>query len=201
MKIISFEGIEGVGKSTQINLLKDYLESKNYLVEVYREPGSTFVGEKIRDILLDSNNDLSNETELLLMFAARSELIDKKINTSQCDYLLLDRFYDASMAYQGYGRKLSKDFITSLTSFINCPIPDLSILLDISVSEGFKRKNNDIKDRIESSSSDFFNKVRRGYKEIAKANKNRFEIINAANDIDKIHQIIIKKIQLKNEHI
>ena len=201
MKIISFEGIEGVGKSTQINLLKDYLESKNYLVEVYREPGSTFVGEKIRDILLDSNNDLSNETELLLMFAARSELIDKKINTSQCDYLLLDRFYDASMAYQGYGRKLSKDFITSLTSFIDCPIPDLSILLDISVSEGFKRKNNDIKDRIESSSSDFFNKVRRGYKAIAKANKNRFEIIDAANDIDKIHQIIIKKIQSKNEHI
>ena len=201
MKIISFEGIEGVGKSTQINLLKDYLESKNYLIEIYREPGSTPVGEKIRDILLDSNNDLSNETELLLMFAARSELIDKKINTSQCDYLLLDRFYDASMAYQGYGRKLSKDFITSLTSFINCPIPDLSFLLDISVKEGFQRKNSDVKDRIESSSNDFFNKVRKGYKTIAKANKNRFEIINAANDIDKIHQIIIKKIQSKNEHI
>ena len=201
MKIISFEGIEGVGKSTQINLLKNYLESKNYLIEIYREPGSTPVGEKIRDILLDSNNELSNETELLLMFAARSELIDKKINTSQCDYLLLDRFYDASMAYQGYGRKLSKDFITSLTSFIDCPIPNLSILLDISVSEGFKRKNSDVKDRIESSSNDFFNKVRRGYKAIAKANKNRFEIINAANDIDKIHQIIIKKIQSKNEDI
>ena len=201
MKIISFEGIEGVGKSTQINLLKDYLESKNYLIEIYREPGSTPVGEKIRDILLDSNNDLSNETELLLMFAARSELIDKKINTSQCDYLLLDRFYDASMAYQGYGRKLSKDFITSLTSFINCPIPDLSFLLDISVKEGFQRKNSDVKDRIESSSNDFFNKVRKGYKTIAKANKNRFEIINAANDIDKIHQIVIKKIQSKNEHI
>jgi len=201
MKIISFEGIEGVGKSTQINLLRDYFESKNYVVEIYREPGSTPVGEKIRDILLDSNNDLSNETELLLMFAARSELIDKKINTSQCDYLLLDRFYDASMAYQGYGRKLSKDFITSLTSFINCPIPDLSFLLDISVKEGFKRKNNDVKDRIESSSNDFFNKVRKGYMTIAKANKHRFEIINAANDIDEIHQIIIKKIKSKNEHI
>jgi len=201
MKIISFEGIEGVGKSTQINLLKDYLESKNYLIEIYREPGSTPVGEKIRDILLDTNNDLSNETELLLMFAARSELIDKKINTSQCDYLLLDRFYDASMAYQGYGRKLSKDFITSLTAFINCPIPDLSFLLDISVKEGFQRKNSDIKDRIESSSNDFFNKVRKGYKTIAKANKNRFEIIDASDDIDKIHQIIIKKIQSKNEHI
>ncbi len=201
MKIISFEGIEGVGKSTQINLLKNYLESKNYFVEIYREPGSTSVGEKIRDILLDSNNDLSNETELLLMFAARSELIDKKINSSLCDYLLLDRFYDASMAYQGYGRKLSKDFIKLLTSFINCPIPDLSFLLDISVKEGFQRKNTDVKDRIESSSNDFFNKVRKGYQTIAKANKNRFEIINAADDIDEIHQIIIKKIKSRNEHI
>tara|TARA_B100000965_G_scaffold364010_1_gene347328 strand:- start:1731 stop:2336 length:606 start_codon:yes stop_codon:yes gene_type:complete len=201
MKIVSFEGIEGVGKSTQINLLKDHLESKNYLVDIYREPGSTPVGEKIRDILLDANNDLSNETELLLMFASRSELINKKINTSQCDYLLLDRFFDASMAYQGYGRNLSKNFITSLTSFISCPIPNLSFLLDIPVKEGFKRKNNDIKDRIESSSNDFFNKVRKGYLSIAKANKSRFEIINAADDIDKIHQIIIKKIQSKNENI
>ena len=195
MKIISFEGIEGVGKSTQINLLKAYLESKNYQVEIYREPGSTPVGEKIRDILLDLNNDLSNETELLLMFAARSELISKKVNTSQCDYLLLDRFFDASMSYQGYGRALSKEFISSLTLFINCPTPDLSFLLDISVEDGFKRKNNDVKDRIESSSNDFFNKVRKGYLSIAKANKNRFVIINAANDIDKIHNIIVNKIK------
>ena len=195
MKIISFEGIEGVGKSTQINLLKGHLESKNYQVEIYREPGSTSVGEKIRDILLDLNNDLSNETELLLMFAARSELISKKVNTSKCDYLLLDRFFDASMAYQGYGRALSKDFISSLTTFINCPIPDLSFLLDISVEEGFKRKNNDIKDRIESSSNNFFNKVRKGYLSIAKANKKRFVIIDAENDIDKIHSIIVNKIK------
>ena len=195
MKIISFEGIEGVGKSTQINLLKGHLESKNYQVEIYREPGSTSVGEKIRDILLDLNNDLSNETELLLMFAARSELISKKVNTSMCDYLLLDRFFDASMAYQGYGRALSKDFISSLTTFINCPIPDLSFLLDISVEEGFKRKNNDIKDRIESSSNNFFNKVRKGYLSIAKANKKRFVIIDAENDIDKIHSIIVNKIK------
>ena len=81
MKIISFEGIEGVGKSTQLRLLKDYLESKNFLVDVYREPGSTNTGEKIRDILLNSSNELSNEAELLLMFASRSELIKHKINS------------------------------------------------------------------------------------------------------------------------
>ena len=102
MKIISFEGIEGVGKSTQIRLLKDFLESKNLDVEVLREPGSTLAGEKIRDILLDNNNKLSNETELLLMFSARSELVNKIILDNQSDYLLLDRFFDASMAYQGY---------------------------------------------------------------------------------------------------
>tara|TARA_B100000965_G_scaffold397587_1_gene414338 strand:+ start:749 stop:1339 length:591 start_codon:yes stop_codon:yes gene_type:complete len=194
MKIISFEGIEGVGKSTQINLLKNYFESKNYIVEIYREPGSTSIGEKIRDILLDRNNDLSSETELLLMFSARAELI-KKINSSNCDYLLLDRFYDASMAYQGFGRNLSKDFISSLTSFIKCPTPDLSFLFDVSVEEGFKRKNNDTKDRIESSSKDFFNKVRKGYLKIAKNNQERFFIINAANDIEKIHNEVIKNIE------
>ena len=87
MKIISFEGIEGVGKSTQISLLKEYLESKKYLVEIYREPGSTNTGEKIRDILLNNSNQLSGKTELLLMFSARSELINK-INTSKADYIL-----------------------------------------------------------------------------------------------------------------
>ena len=135
MKIISFEGIEGVGKSTQINLLKDYLENKSYKVEIYREPGSTVASEKIRDILLDNEIDLSNETELLLMFAARSELVAKKINKSDCDFLLLDRFYDASLAYQGYGRNLSIDFINNLIEFINCPKPNNSFLLDISVKD------------------------------------------------------------------
>ncbi|MAR95321.1 MAG: dTMP kinase [Gammaproteobacteria bacterium] len=194
MKIISFEGIEGVGKSTQVNLLKNYLESKNYIVDIFREPGSTPAGEKIRDILLDINNDLSRETELLLMFSSRSELINKKIKHSKSDFLLLDRYFDASMAYQGFGRNLSKSFIEGLISFTNCPIPDISFLLDDSVDSGFKRKNQDTKDRIESSSKNFFNKVRNGYLTIAKKEKDRFLIINAADNIDNIHKIIIKHI-------
>jgi len=196
MKIISFEGIEGVGKSTQIKLLKDFLESKNYTVEVSREPGSTSAGEKIRDILLDNKNILANETELLLMFSARSELVNKIILNNQSDYLLLDRFFDASMAYQGYGRELSKEFINSLISFINCPIPDHTFLLDISVEEGFNRKQNDSKDRIESSGIDFFNKVRAGYLEIASDNKDRFIVIDANSDIDSIHNNIISSLNL-----
>ena len=196
MKIISFEGIEGVGKSTQIKLLKNFLESKNYTVEVSREPGSTSAGEKIRDILLDNKNILANDTELLLMFSARSELVNKIILNNQSDYLLLDRFFDASMAYQGYGRELSKEFKNSLISFINCPIPDHTFLLDISVEEGFNRKHNDSKDRIESAGIDFFNKVRAGYLEIASDNKDRFIVIDANSDIDSIHNNIISSLNL-----
>ena len=196
MKIISFEGIEGVGKSTQIKLLKDFLESKNYTVEILREPGSTTIGEKIRDILLDKNNKLSNETELLLMFSARSELVNKIILNNKSDYLLLDRFFDASIAYQGYGRGLSKEFINSLVSFINCPLPDHTFLLDISVEEGFHRKHNDSMDRIESSGIAFFNKVRNGYLKIASDNNDRFSVINANNDIDIIHNEILSNLNL-----
>ena len=194
MKIISFEGIEGVGKSTQIELLKNFLEKNSKSVEVFREPGSTLSGEKIRDILLDDQYELSSKTELLLMFSARSELVNKKINNSTADYLLLDRFFDASLAYQGYGRNLSIELINKLVDFIDCPIPDLSFLIDISVEEGFARKINDKIDRIESSGYDFFNKVRNGYLEIAKNNEDRFIIINGSKTVDEIHNNIIQNI-------
>ena len=196
MKIISFEGIEGVGKSTQIELLKKFLENNSKSVEVFREPGSTLSGEKIRDILLDDQYDLSSKTELLLMFSARSELVNKKINNSTADYLLLDRFFDASLAYQGYGRNLSIELINKLVDFIDCPIPDLSFLIDISVEEGFARKINDKIDRIESSGYDFFNKVRNGYLEIAKNNEDRFIIINGSKTVDEIHNNIIQNIDI-----
>lgn len=196
MKIISFEGIEGVGKSTQIELLKKFLEKNSKSVEVFREPGSTLSGEKIRDILLDDQYDLSSKTELLLMFSARSELVNKKINSSTADYLLLDRFFDASLAYQGYGRNLSIELINKLVDFIDCPSPDLSFLIDISVEEGFARKINDKIDRIESSGYDFFNKVRNGYLEIAKNNEDRFIIINGSKTVDEIHNNIIQNIDI-----
>ena len=196
MKIISFEGIEGVGKSTQIELLKKFLEKNSKSVEVFREPGSTLSGEKIRDILLDDQYDLSSKTELLLMFSARSELVNKKINNSTADYLLLDRFFDASLAYQGYGRNLSIELINKLVDFIDCPSPDLSFLIDISVEEGFARKINDKIDRIESSGNDFFNKVRNGYLEIAKNNEDRFIIINGSKTVDEIHNNIIQNIDI-----
>lgn len=194
MKIITFEGIEGVGKSTQINLLKDYIESRGLSASIFREPGSTSIGENIRSILLDSKENLSKESELLLMFAARAQLISEKVKISNTDFILFDRFYDASVAYQGYGRGLSVDFINNLISFINCPQPDLTFLLDISVENGFKRKINDVKDRIESSGDEFFENVRQGYLEIAKSQPERIKVIDAMGSIDDINKEIIKEV-------
>ena len=194
MKIISFEGIEGVGKSTQINLLKDYLESKGLTVTVLREPGSTITGESIRSILLDSKENLSEESELLLMFAARAQLISEKVLNNNVDVILFDRFYDASIAYQGFGRGLSINFIKNLIDFTKCPTPDLTFLLDISVQDGFDRKIADIKDRIESSGDEFFNKVRSGYLEIANDQPRRIKIIDAMDSIESIYEKIIEHV-------
>tara|TARA_B110001450_G_scaffold69744_1_gene65995 strand:- start:1087 stop:1683 length:597 start_codon:yes stop_codon:yes gene_type:complete len=191
VKIFSFEGIEGVGKSTQINLLKEYLETNGYNTEILREPGSTITGESIRSILLDSKENLSSESELLLMFAARAQLISEKVNNSNSDIILFDRFYDASLAYQGFGRNLPIDFIQSLITFINCPEPRLTFLLDISVQDGFERKVNDVKDRIESAGNEFFKKVREGYLEIANNNQSRIKVIDAMQSIDDINKSII----------
>jgi len=195
VKIFSFEGIEGVGKSTQINLLKEYLETNGYNTEILREPGSTITGESIRSILLDSKENLSSESELLLMFAARAQLISEKVNNSNSDIILFDRFYDASLAYQGFGRNLPIDFIQSLITFINCPEPRLTFLLDISVQDGFERKVNDVKDRIESAGNEFFKKVREGYLEIAKNNQNRIKVIDAMQSIDDINKSIIDHVK------
>ena len=190
MKIISFEGIEGVGKSTQIKMLDEHLKSKGLSTEILREPGSTVIGEKIRDILLNSDEDLSSETELLLMFSARAQLIKEKIINSSNDFILFDRFFDASSAYQGYGRGLSLKLINNLIEFTKCPIPDITFLLDISVDEGFKRKTNDTKDRIESSGDTFFENFRQGYLDLSK-NNNRIKVLDAQKPINDLHQEIV----------
>ena len=193
--IISFEGIEGVGKSTQINLLKNWFENQNLKTTIVREPGSTIASEKVRDILLSNEISLSNETELLLMFAARAQLINEKIASSEFDIILFDRYFDASIAYQGYGRGLSVDFINQLIQFTNCPSPSMTFLLDLDVEKGFKRKSNDLKDRIELSGLDFFNKVRQGYLSIASSQPHRVKIIDADQPESKIHGQIISKIK------
>ena len=197
MKIISFEGIEGVGKSTQINMLYDLLVKKKFKVLIFREPGSTDTGEKIRNILLNLDDSISVFSELFLMFASRAQLIEEKIKNADCDFILLDRYYDASLAYQGYGRGISINLINKIIKELKCPEPDCTLLLDIDPKKGFARKANDKKDRIESSGLRFFEKVRNGYIDIAKISNNRIKIINAENSINEIHITILNYLKLK----
>ena len=187
MKLITFEGIEGVGKSTQINLVLDWLKTKGFSTKLLREPGSTIFGEKIRELLLSKDSDISAHTELLLMFAARSEMIKEHLMASREDFILCDRYFHASIAYQGFGRKLSLDLINLLINGVNCPIPDLTIIYDLDVKAGFKRKTNDVIDRIESSGINFFEDVRKGYQQLAKE-RSEVEIVDASESIECISQ-------------
>jgi dTMP kinase len=187
MKLITFEGIEGVGKSTQINLLLEWLTAKGFSTKLLREPGSTDFGEKIRNLLLSKESNISAHTELLLMFAARSEMISEHLIDNTCDFILCDRFYHASIAYQGYGRKLSLDLIDRLINGINCPTPDLTIIYDLDVKIGFERKANDVIDRIESSGMEFFENVRNGYKQLSDT-RAEVEILDASQSVDLIFQ-------------
>ena len=187
MKLITFEGIEGVGKSTQINLVLDWLQNKGFSTKLLREPGSTNFGEKIRELLLSKESNISAYTELLLMFAARSEMIKEHLMDSKEDFILCDRYYHASIAYQGHGRKLSLDLINLLINGINCPTPDLTIIYDLDVKTGFERKANDDIDRIESSGINFFEDVRNGYKQLA-IDRSEVEILDASEPIELITQ-------------
>ena len=187
MKLITFEGIEGVGKSTQINLVLDWLKTKGFSTKLLREPGSTDFGEKIRELLLSRETNISAHTELLLMFAARSEMIKEHLIDSREDFILCDRYYHASIAYQGYGRKISLDLINLLIASVNCPTPDLTIIYDLDVEAGFQRKTNDIIDRIESSGINFFKDVRKGYQQLA-IDRNEVEILDASEPIEIISE-------------
>ena len=187
MKLITFEGVEGVGKSTQINLVLDWLKTKGFSTKLLREPGSTNFGEQIRELLLSKESNISAHTELLLMFAARSEMIKEHLSDSKEDFILCDRYYHASIAYQGFGRKLSLDLINFLINGINCPTPDLTIIYDLDVKIGFERKANDVIDRIESSGINFFEDVRKGYQQLAK-DRSEVQILDASKPIELISQ-------------
>lgn len=184
-KFITIDGVEGAGKSTQIDFICNYLAKKNINVILTREPGGTELGEKIRALLLSTDTQLMNSnTELLLMFAARNEHIKTKIMPAldKGDWVLSDRFTDASYAYQGAGRGLSIERIAQLEKWVLQDFtPDVTLLLDVPVALGMSRvKFRGYKDRIELETNDFFNRVRDGYIERSKQFPKRIKLIDAS---------------------
>ncbi|MBN1301375.1 MAG: dTMP kinase [Melioribacteraceae bacterium] len=198
---ITFEGLDFCGKSTQVKLLADYLRGKGQNVELIREPGGTFISEKVRRILLDrENHDMTIETELLLFSASRSQLVREIIIPllKKNYYVISDRFHDSSIAYQGYGRGIDIHKVKEIQSFaIDAANPDITFFIDIPLDEVKRRRNKfepESWDRIEISVDDFYKKVRDGYLELAEA-ENRFRIINGLNSIEQIHDQIVKEIE------
>jgi len=194
-KFITIEGGEGVGKSSNIDFILSYLGKKNIDVVSTREPGGTQLGEKIRALLLDAkNNAMVSDTELLLMFAARAQHLDELIKPSleNNQWVLCDRFTDATYAYQGGGRGISMRRIAELESWVQGSLrPDLTILLDLPVEIGMKRASDrSDPDRIEQEKNDFFESVRATYLSMAKASPQRFRVIDASLPLETVQKNI-----------
>ncbi len=190
-RFITMEGGEGAGKSTMMGRVADWLESAGHRVVRTREPGGTDLAEKLREILLDRNNiSLSGRTELLLVFAARAQHLEELIRPAlvRGDWVLCDRFTDATWAYQGGGRGLPRDEIGSLETLVHGDLqPDLTLLLDLPVELGMKRAaRRSQADRFEQESTLFFERVRNAYLERAQAAPERFAVINAASNMEEV---------------
>ena len=188
-KFITIDGVEGAGKSTQIDFIRDYLSNKGINVILTREPGGTELGEKIRELLLSpETKSMHSETELLLMFAARNEHIHRKIMPAlaQGDWVLSDRFTDASYAYQGGGRGLDINRIAQLEQWVLQDFtPDMTLLLDVPVELGMSRiESRGKKDRIELEAMDFFNRVRESYIDRSKQFPDRIKLIDSSQTVE-----------------
>ena len=199
---ISFEGIDFSGKSTQIELLKDYLVDHKKKVEILREPGGTDISEKVRRILLDNKNEkMFAEAELLLFSASRAQLVREKIRPylQKGIYIISDRFHDSSTAYQGYGRGIPVEVVKKVHELaIGDTLPDLTFFIDIPVGIANERKKKKSKvklDRIELADIEFYNRVRSGYLEIARQEE-RFKVIDGTQNIETIQNQIISELEL-----
>lgn len=194
-KFITIDGVEGAGKSTQIDLVCEHLIQKGIKVVRTREPGGTEVGEKIRSVLLDvENQEMHSDTELLLMFSSRNELIQNKIIPALEEgcWVVSDRFTDASFAYQGGGRMLNLERISKLADWVLGDFkPDLTFLLDVTVEVGMQRiETRAAKDRIELEERAFFERVRSVFIQRSEAFPERIKLIDATASVNDIQSKI-----------
>lgn len=194
---ITLEGADGCGKTTQLNLLKEYLTSRGYEIVVTREPGGKGLGEKLREILLNYDGEVSDRCEAFLYLADRAQNIDTIIKPAiNSDKIVLcDRHTDSSVAYQGYGREQNIDNINMLNELaVNGVHPDLTIVFDIDTEISMARVGAE-KDRLESAGIEFHKRVRNGYLEIAKKNPQRIKVVDASQTIEDVQRDVIKIVE------
>ena len=201
-KFVTFEGCEGVGKSKQIHLLEEYLKRNGIQYYLTREPGGTGVSEQIRNVILDGkNSSMTDECEALLYAAARVQLLKEEIKPrlDRGELVLCDRYIDSSFAYQAYARGLGLDFVKTINDYaIKNFTPDVTLFLNLSPEEAFKRKGGvDKTDRLELSGKDFHQKVYNGYLDLAKNNKERIQVIDASGTKEQTHSKIINALKEK----
>lgn len=197
---ITIEGPDGSGKSTQIDLLRKYLEDRGLKVALTREPGGTAISEKIRELVLSpENTEMCKMTEALLYAAARAQHVEEKIiPLLEEDYVVIcDRFVDSSVVYQGVARNLGIDVVEGINKYaIQNVMPESTFLLYIDAEEGIKRKSNQQElDRLEAEDISFHKTVCQGYKELHALHKQRIRYIDASQSIEKIHKDIIESLK------
>lgn len=195
---ITFEGIEGSGKSTQIELLQASLKEEGYCVEVLREPGTTQLGERIRDVFLEKTDEqVDPMTEAFLLYASRKHLDQNFLqeHLKNESIVIADRYSDATVAYQCYGKGLSEDFVKYIHEKSNLLSPDLTFYMDITAEASRARIDNRELDRMECESLDFFNRVRSGYLEIADSNPDRIIVLDAELSMEDLQNKILNEVR------
>ena len=199
---ISFEGIEGSGKSTQIELIEELIRAKGYQVKKLREPGTTELGEKIRNIFLEKTTETVDPiTEAFLLHASRKHLDQNFLRQNLNDgaIVIADRYADATLAYQSYGKGLDQNFVKLIHDYSQLLSPDLTFYMDITAEMSRERISNRAMDRMESESIEFFDKVRKGYLEIVSENPERVISLDATKSIDELKdEITLKTIEKLN---
>ena len=196
--LITFEGIEGSGKTTQIELLGDYLTGKGHSVVQTREPGGTGFAEALREVLLKKGLEVDPLSELLVFMAMRAQHVEEVIMPALQDgkVVLCDRFVDATYAYQGYGRKIDLGVIETLNRLVTKGIrPNLTILLNVTAERGLKRKAaSSPMDRIEEEDITFHQRIKKAYEKLAKEDPKRFFVVDGSLKVEAIHEIVRVKV-------
>jgi len=190
---ITFEGPEGSGKTTQIPLLKNYLQQMGHTVFSTREPGGTSIGDQIRKVLLTNiNTDMHPRTEILLFQASRGQLVEQEIlpRLARGEIVLCDRYADSTLAYQGYGHRLDLKELKAIVNFATGGLkPDLTLLLDLDVEVGLRRRHKDGGvNRLDAFRLDFHRRVSAGYHQLAQAEPDRWVIIDAEQPYEIVQQ-------------